>query len=614
MKKTRTLLCIFVFSFFPIVCGIAEERAHMTVDMPGPAVSAPPGQSKKIVIAYPEIGSKVSADTFSMRTDATDNHEAIMRAIEYCRSNDVRRLDIPKGTYRFSMSNVITLYGFTNFRINAHGSTFIFTPTPVKKQYVQISACVRFALEDLALDWDWSVEPIASIVSVTAVDAGSRSVDLLFQDKHPSLGDDIVLTDLEPLHPERMTPDQRFFVILPGMGPKGFTEKKWVSPNVLRLTASPALAEFSRIRTNAVYRIRHYQYGGGGVRINDSSDLTISNVTVHGCMGFGFHVAGDVHHFRFNGCRVTVPPGSKRPISSAADHFHMTSAQGNFVIDGCEFAYGGDDIINIHTTAALITKILDPHTLEARVNGPTLIRTGDLIELRMPDYAPAGAMLTAVHTEYNEAGAVRSATIRFKDPLPAFAAVNGILFNRRYFTDNFIIRNNYFHDNRGRGILLEGSGGIIESNHFARHTGAALSVETVITSGWREGYGVTNIIVRNNKFEDCPFISYRTVTAAGTATPYHIFSDHLYESNTFVNLHPARLLFDIVSAQNIVIRGNSIEAVPIPGEDAMRSGIRLRFVSNVSIVQNHWKQPTIPAVVPMEKTGGIDILSNSHAR
>lgn len=611
MRNARTLLCIFVFFIIPVVSGIAEDKSLLTVDMQGIPVPVPPGQSMPIVIAYPEAGSTASADRFGMRTDVTDNHEAIMRAIDYCRSNDIRRLDISKGIYRFSMSNAIVIYGFTNFRIYAHGSTFIFTPTPVKKQYIQISACVRFALEDLILDWDWSVEPIASFVSVAAVDAGARSVDLLFQDKHPSLGDDIVITDLEPLHPERMTPDQRYFVILPGMGPKGFTDKKWVSPTVLRLTASPSLAEFSRIRTNAVYRIRHFKYGGGGVRVNDCSDFTISNVTVYGCIGFGFHVAGDVHHFRFNGCRVMVPPGSKRPISSSADHFHMTSAQGNFIIEGCEFAHGGDDIINIHTTSALITGIVDGTTLEARVNGPTLMRTGDSVEFRAPDYSPTGASLSVIASEYSEAS--RIARIRFSGTLPPSVQVNGIIFNRRYFTDNFIIRNNYFHDNRGRGILLEGSGGIIESNHFARHTGGAISVETVITSGWREGYGVTNIIVRNNRFEDCPFISYRSLTADGTATPYPIFSDHLYEGNTFVNLHPSRYLFDIVSARNIVIRGNSIESPPMAGEDAMRSGIRLRSTTNVSIVRNHWKQTTVPAMV-MESSGGIDILGNSTAK
>lgn len=80
---------------------------------------------------------------------------------------------------------------------------------------------------------------------------------------------------------------------------------------------------------------------------------------------------------------------------------------------------------------------------------------------------------------------------------------DSIIFNNRFKTENYIIRNNKFHTNRARGILVHGSNGLIEDNHFYNIQGAAMQIESGAELRWSEGKGVSNLIVRRNIYESC---------------------------------------------------------------------------------------------------------------
>ena len=63
------------------------------------------------------------------------------------------------------------------------------------------------------------------------------------------------------------------------------------------------------------------------------------------------------------------------------------------------------------------------------------------------------------------------------------------------------IRNNRFHDNRARGIIVKGSDILIEGNVIERVTMEAI-LSTADTGPWYEGPGAQNVTIRNNRISD----------------------------------------------------------------------------------------------------------------
>ena len=301
---------------------------------------------------------------------------------------------------------------------------------------------------------------------------------------------------------------------------------------------------------------------------------------------------GDVSRLHIKDCRVTVRPGTARSISTVTDCLHICNSQGKFIIENCEFGYAGDDCINIHDNSSMGIVPVDGHSLLAKGarKEVVLYEQGYQVELRNPDLSPTGfaSELTSV-TYYDEDG---TCLLTFEDKLPPGLSPDTVLWNKRFETHNYIIRRCRFVNNRARGVLLQGSNGILEDNVFENIQGAAIQIETGCESRWSEGHGVKNLILRGNVIRHCDLnawqmaVLYMGVYLPDGRTKEGVFDNILIEKNTFIDC-PRQAMF-LSSCKNVLVRDNVI----------INAG-------QISLEENCYGSSTMEAPIYGEKYNGI---------
>ena len=332
--------------------------------------------------------------------------------------------------------------------------------------------------------------------------------------------------------------------------------------NVLRFYTVDADFTKAHFKRGDCFRFRHFEYSILTVPIEDSTDVTLDHVTIYGSPGNGFVGNGDIHGLHFKGCRVTVRPGTVRSISTVTDCLHVCNSQGNFIIEDCEFGYAGDDCINIHDNSSMGIVPMGTHTLLAlRVTKEAvLFEAGYPVELRGPDLSPTG--FSSVLREVSYRPEERSCVLTFEDELPKNLSSDTVLWNKRFQTHNYIIRNCRFVNNRARGVLLQGSNGLVENNVFENIQGAAIQIETGCESRWSEGHGVKNLILRGNVIRHCDLNAwqmaelYMGVYLPDGRTETPVFENILIEDNSFIDC--PRMAMYLSSCRNVIVRGNAI--------------------------------------------------------
>ena len=120
--------------------------------------------------------------------------------------------------------------------------------------------------------------------------------------------------------------------------------------------------------------------------------------------------------------------------------------------------------------------------------------------------------------------------VTFREALPETVKEGCFVFNLDNTGGNYVIRNNYFHEHRARGLLLQTSDGLVENNTFYKTTHNAIKIIMDINGVWHEGTGADNIEVRNNKFIECAVIGTEIIEV-GT----HLL-DRSNRSNAFTNI------------------------------------------------------------------------------
>ena len=316
-----------------------------------------------------------------------------------------------------------------------------------------IENCTRTVLKNFSLDWDWKVDPLASIGRVTKVDPAY--FEMRFETAAP----------LDPKRWVTMNPlDEKLRV--PGTGtefgdfrPKAIDR---LDPQTVRVWPSYRVPA----KAGQLYLLRHYTYEKHAIVMASNMHLSLQYVTIFSFPGIGFISGGDQHHFELLHCRITYPDKERRPITTTADGFHVSQSQGYIRLEDCDFGYMGDDCVNIHDNVHSGVRRVDPHTLVAEHIVPWTCpyAQGDLVEIRNGDFSLTGftGKLKAATPDYKHS----EVTLVFENQLPSQVNPDAILFNHRYGSRNCIIRDCYFHENRARGVLCNTADWVVEGNRF----------------------------------------------------------------------------------------------------------------------------------------------------
>ena len=549
-----------------------------------------------------ETGPVLDCAAYGVSETNLDNTVALRAAFADAKAKGASRLVLARGRYALNTDSPLVLEDFRDFTFDGGGSVF------VSYRHGGAFMCLRRPLRtkfmNFSLDWDWSREPLASIVRVKRVDGKSYDLEFVDYADFPNKSTDItVLSAYDPKTRSVGLEDGiTRYIDMSGRLKDRFT---WLDGRTVRMKDAPG-----GMAVGQLYRAQHYYYHYNGFSLEDVAHLKLENVTVLSTPGHAFVMGGKSHHVVFDHVDIVPPKDDpKRVITCTADHFHVWQSRGFIKLENCEFSLGADDIMNMHDNTAFVHRT-GPRTVRAlHASVLSTARKGDRMEFRNGDYSPTGffgTFLEAKRIPERKSGF----DVTFAEDVPEETKDGFILFNWTYDTHNVIVRNCNFHDNRARALLILARDVTVENNVFRHQEMGAIKIETGYTYNlWSEGYGVSNVVIRGNLFD--------TVNPSGSAavhrqrsiytgiylrtdpspdtTDYPIIKDILIERNVFRDNTGVTAYLSSVS--NVVVRGNVIEdPTPRRRENSVRSQFFLTNARDVKIVDNVYRaSPNVKA-------------------
>ncbi|MCF7863612.1 MAG: right-handed parallel beta-helix repeat-containing protein, partial [Kiritimatiellales bacterium] len=308
-----------------------------------------------------------------------------------------------------------------------------------------------------------------------------------------------------------------------------------------------------------IHQARNYAQA---VAAKNCDNVLWENITVYSSPGLAFFPHITSYHTIRN-CHVKVKEG--RIFSTDADGIHMRSSRGHVLIEDCSFAGMSDDGINVHSSALSVQSRPAPDQVMVKKHTFS-VRPGDALEL--VHSASATVDGTYIVKVVQDAGATWLLTL--DRDLPELAAGSEFsetdnFYNLSESANPFIIRNCYFGDYRGRGILVSAHGGLIEKNIFEMNDGWGI-VMNYESTRWAEGPVAYDLIVRDNEFRGrgssqaaiLGVLYGRSQTGGDmmASVPSRPFHDIQIENNRFYDYGVPAI--ELSSARNVTISDNLV--------------------------------------------------------
>jgi hypothetical protein len=237
-------------------------------------------------------------------------------------------------------------------------------------------------------------------------------------------------------------------------------------------------------------------------RVRNSTNVTFENLKIFASpsLVYGSFLSTNISILS---CTTQVKDG--RYTVANADGLHVQANRVGPWVENSEFTGLADDGVNIYSTPIFATSI--PGSMQCEMYSTTGIRINDIISFWRPSTGEILAELKVVNT----AGKL----LFFDKPLPAlnlppagttfdsktWAQKYDHAYNTSNIGNNFVFRNNYFHDSRRFGIYIKASNGIIENNRIIRLSNSGIRVNN--EPSWPEGFYSKNLVIKNNTIEDC---------------------------------------------------------------------------------------------------------------
>ncbi len=307
--------------------------------------------------------------------------------------------------------------------------------------------------------------------------------------------------------------------------------------------------------TGQEFYIWHSFHFRPAILLEEASDLTLRDVTIHSQPGMG--IVG--HH-----CedilleRLRIIPSHGEHLSTNTDATHFVSCKGKLIFRGCSFKGHGDDATNVHTFYHDL-QLLGTSTVQGSVS----VKTHSL----KPDYPDAGDEMQLVDKKtllplknYRVLSVEKNEThytAALEAPLPPDAP-------ERYYLANLtrspavIFENCTAENHWARSVLLKCRSAVIQNCLFR---GSVLQAIHIAAEGWwHEGIACENIIIRGNRFVDCGLTGHASVGGvkaemavdAPSGTP----QKHILIENNLFDLPGVPHAVSISNAEDVTLRGN----------------------------------------------------------
>lgn len=616
----------------------------------------------EIVVRPPcaKDGTVFAADYgFSVTND--DNGVAIERALAAAKKCGAGRLVLAPGVYRCFGSKGIFVEGLEDFVFDGAGAELVFRRAPIADPMVPswnhdpnranfvIRNCRRMRIGGFDMDWDWRTAPLATGARVTKVHVDEARDCASFVEfellghgaRHPYYGGLCPVQHTNKMSADFTTFGERNTCWWMGTyeGEAGAKSEwvdsvhvrvypavydpatpHWGGPNGIRSNAKANRKLTSDLKVGDSVRLSHRYYGKGGFTLDSNEDFVLHDVHVYACFGFGIYVDGSQRNWMLKNV-IFKPRDLGHPITCSADTLHFSHSCGGAIIDGFYTSHGSDDSINVHDrfTVAKPTGTRELSVILQRGAVYFTPKAGHEVELRRPTYHATGWRGKVV--------SVDGVRLTFDRDLPSGEPYY-LVFDRSASCDRVIFRNAVIEDSEQR-CLFNASDVTIEDCVFRRTNGDAVRLLADYTmTYWCEGTGVTNLVVRNCRFEncctgqqhDCPWnMGANLVTCLGLPPAVKIadadksfISRILVEGCTFKDSISYAASFDFGS--DILFRRNTIEETGTRPDRLPTAGsIRLRHVANACFEGNRFVVPegcAKPSFLVGEDVTGLTIHGN----
>lgn len=443
----------------------------------------------------------VNASDFGLSADAADNTQAMRDTFIYCRNHSGTKLVIAPGIYHFSPEEDIYLNRLHDVMIDAQGAEFIFS-TP---HYFKLYACDNVELRNMVVDWDWDTLRLGSLVRIENENDAENTLEIEFTELD-EVDADIPLLSFMQYDPVDLVAGAHgsFKIYSPFVDTECIKSVEKVSekPNVLKITHSGALDYF---RNDEVYLLRHYVYGGQVFNtVEESQNITFDNISIYGACGMGYVFAYGSHHYQILNSYIGLRPGAedRYRISTTADGIHIANSNGYFRLDNCDLSFCGDDILNVHDDMFYIESIDSSRTVMQGTVAIKIVESGHTLgfkDLNLNDHDYEATVASISRNGYK-------ATITLTEPLPDVITVDMLAYSKTRASANYVLTNNYVHETKGRGFVMNADNCLCEGNTFYRTCSQTLQARTDIpVSRLIEGTGAEHIQISNNVFTECNF-------------------------------------------------------------------------------------------------------------
>lgn len=492
----------------------------------------------------------VPVSQFGADPGSEDNTDALNRAFQYCAEHPGTRLLFDKGVYY--VSGALLLENLTDVCVDGGGAKILYD---YGSSVVTLRSCECVELRDLTFDWDWAKQPLSAVARAVKVKGEKNTLDFVFE--IPEFAREDMLYAISQSDPDTRTYGAKgvYVETYDGQNPDVIKSVEKIADDTLRVTHNGALAHFA----GSSFILRGTAYGGSLIDIYDACrDITLDGLRLYGGGGMGVIVGERTSHFALRNLFIGPDPDhtDTRFTSLDADAVHINDSDGCFLIENCDFSRQGDDDVNINSGVGWIHSA-EGKTVTFEADGSMNAEPGDTMAFR-----DAGFNLTEITAVVESAerleGDMRRVT--FREELPGTVQKGYFLFNLDNNGGNYVIRNNYFHEHRARGLLLQTSDGLVENNTFYKTTHNAIKIIMDINGDWHEGTGADNIVVRNNKFIECAVIGTEIIEV-GThlldkSNRSNAFTNIRIENNEFTDI--CGNLMVVNNVNNFVFTGNTV--------------------------------------------------------
>lgn len=562
-----------------------------------------------LLLSFPAAAQEAAVDVQALVNAAVQNRQPVLK--------------LPAGTFVLPKLDVKGAQGLT---IDGTGTTLVFSDH--KANGIGVSQCKGITLRGLTVDYN----PLPFTQGTVTAKAPDQSwIEFDVHDGYPDLASEYLVPQCHIFHATRVEWKRE--------APDLYARKTLaVTPRHGRLEARAGTPYFASVELGD--RVVLNKRSGNAIKFWDSEDITVEGVTIlasPGCALICRYVKG-TNRFQYDIRRGPTPPGAIQPrlMSSDADGFNYAYSPKGPVLENCNFSFMGDDSVNLHGPTLLVVATPSPtEILAAHPYGPEpvhkVIQPGHTARLlRLPTYAVAGQVPIASCTcepqstppyleaigkfwPRNEPG--RGCVYRFLLREPLAARVGDCLDVPEINAPDFVIRNNYFHDHRARGIILGASRGLVEGNAIERTKQIAIKIDPGYVY-WREAGWVSDVMVRNNRIVDVaasPDNGGRNKFALGAISvagqtedprnPEPLFAGNAHiaiESNLVDGCSVAGIW--VRCARDVTIRGNTLRHVmygakPDTGADQgvdLRDPVDVRGVEGTVLEGNQVAEVGMP--------------------